>query len=217
MTPFLSRRHFGHYLGLSAAGLWVPGVFAEALTLTPKQTEGPFYPDKFPLDTDNDLIIINNSLTPSIGEVTYLSGKVTDIKGNPIRHATIEIWQCDGNGVYIHTRDSNPKEEKRDKNFQGYGKCLTGLDGNYYFRTIKPVPYTGRTPHIHFKIKHRDKELLTTQCYIKGHEQNEHDHIWKQATSQGDLVSIEFKPLANTKIGELEARFDIVLGLTPPE
>lgn len=36
-------------------------------------TEGPFYPDKMPLDTDNDLLIVNDSITPAVGEVTYVS------------------------------------------------------------------------------------------------------------------------------------------------
>ena len=144
--PNLPRRSFISTMPF----LVTPGLMAEALTLTPKQTEGPFYPDKMPLDTDNDLIIINNSLTPAVGTVAYLTGKVTDIKGNPIRNALVEIWQVDNNGIYIHSRGG--KREKLDSNFQGYGKFLTDSKGNYSFRTLKPSPYSGRTPHIHMAV-----------------------------------------------------------------
>lgn len=205
-------------LVLTAAGLYVPGAFAEALVQTPAQTEGPFYPDKLPLDTDNDLLILNNALTPAVGEVTYLSGSVLDKNGSPLRNALVEIWQCDAKGVYIHSRDSGKKQDQQDKAFQGFGRFLTGSDGRYLFRTIKPVPYTGRTPHIHVKVRRGDKQLLTTQCYIKGHEGNAKDGIWKRVTANGpDVVSVDFAPLPGSKAGELAATFDIVLGLTPEQ
>src|SRR5262249_9336937 len=162
--------------------LTAPGAFAnylDDLTKTPPQTEGPFYPNKLPLDTDNDLIIVNENMTRAIGDITHLTGKVLDAKGNPVRNALVEIWQCDAKGVYLHTNDSGPKKDIQDKNFQGFGRFLTGSTGEYYFRTIKPVPYPGRTPHIHFKIKKAERHLLTTQCYIKGHPGNEKDGIWR--------------------------------------
>jgi protocatechuate 3,4-dioxygenase beta subunit len=210
-----SRRLFlGSSLALGASAYFVRGAFAEELTRTPRQTEGPFYPNKLPLDTDNDLLIVNDSITPAVGEVTHLSGRVLDMKGNPLKNALVEIWQCDNKGVYIHTADSARKP--RDTNFQGFGRFLTASSGEYYFRTIKPVPYTGRTPHIHFKVKKGGKELLTTQCYIKGYEGNARDMIWKgiREAKARDAVTIPFEPLAGTKTGELTARFDIVLGIT---
>ena len=195
------------------------GAFAEELTRTPRQTEGPFYPNKLPLDTDNDLLIINDSTSPSIGEVTHLTGRVFDIKGNPIKNAEVEIWQCDANGVYLHTADSDGKKDQQDKHFQGFGRFLTGMKGEYYFRTIKPVPYPGRTPHIHFKIKQGQRELLVTQCYIKGHDGNPRDGIWKNIRNKKaqDSVTIDFKPIEGSRIGELAANFDIVVGMTPDE
>src|SRR6266550_3678092 len=87
----LERRHFLKRLGLTTILFTVPGAFAEELLRTPRQTEGPFYPDKLPLDTDNDLIIVNEGLTPAIGEITHLSGRVTDLKGDPIRNSLVEI------------------------------------------------------------------------------------------------------------------------------
>lgn len=216
--PFIltSRRDFFRRAGLAAAFFTVPGLYAEQLTQTPKQTEGPFYPDKLPLDTDNDLLVINDSLTPSAGEVTYLSGRILGPDGSPIRDAMVEIWQCDASGVYLHS-GSGGAVERKDKNFQGFGKFLTGEKGEYLFRTIKPVPYPGRTPHIHFAVKMKGREKWTTQCYIKGHAGNERDGIWRNIKDekQRDNITVDFAPMPGAKAGELAAKFDIIMGYTP--
>ncbi|HJZ55863.1 MAG TPA: protocatechuate 3,4-dioxygenase [Gemmataceae bacterium] len=214
-----SRRLFlASAAAAAAVPLWtVRGAFAEELTKTPPQTEGPFYPNKLPLDTDNDLLIINDNITPAVGTITHLSGKILDPKGNPVNNAVVEIWQCDGNGVYLHTNDSGPKKDQQDKNFQGFGRFVTASSGEYYFRTIKPVPYPGRTPHIHFKIKKSGKHLLTTQCYIKGFAGNDKDGIYR-AVPEGklrDSITLDFAPVKGSKIGEVSANFVIVLGATP--
>ena len=210
-----SRRRFFSGLGATAAFFAVPGAFADELTRTPKQTEGPFYPDHLPLDTDNDLLVLNDSLTPAVGEVTWLSGRILDARGEPMRNAVVEIWQCDNNGAYLHSKTGN--KEKQDTNFQGFGRFVTGSTGEYLFRTIKPVPYPGRAPHVHFKIKQSNKDLLVTQCYIKGHSGNEADGVWKNIkdVKQRDSVTIDFSPLKGSRIGELTAKFDLVLGFTP--
>lgn len=210
-----SRRLFVGSLALSAAYFTTRGLFAEELSKTAAQTEGPFYPDKLPLDTDNDLLIINDGLTPAVGTITHLTGRVLTPGGDPVKNVVVEIWQCDNNGSYLHSRSSN--KEKEDKNFQGFGRFLTGSTGEYYFRTIKPVPYPGRTPHIHFQIKKGDKELLTTQCYVKGHEGNERDFIYQSVKNEQARASItvDFAPIKESKIGEVAAKFDIVLGMTP--
>lgn len=209
----MQRRSF---LTLGSLLLATPGAFADELARTPKQTEGPFYPDKLPLDTDNDLLQLNDALTPAVGIVTYLSGRILDSRGNPVRNATVEIWQCDHNGVYIHSKDSDPKKDKQDKGFQGFGRFVTGSTGEYLFRTIKPVAYPGRTPHIHFAVKLKGKKELVTQCYIKGEPQNEKDGVMRGTPeAQRKLLLAEFKPLKGSKVGELTAGFDIVLGVTP--
>ena len=214
MNIIVPRRQFLRHAAFTAALFTTPGLFADLLQ-TPKQTEGPFYPDHLPLDTDNDLLAINENLTPAVGEVTYVSGRVLDAKGQPLRNAVVEIWQCDHNGAYLHSKTGN--KEKADKNFQGFGRFVTGSSGEYLFRTIKPVPYPGRSPHIHYKIKRGGKELLVTQLYIKGHPGNEKDGIWKnlKAGKERDSVTVEFAPLKGAKTGELAAKFDLVLGLTP--
>ncbi len=214
LTFSRNRRHFLYRLGLGAALFAVPGLLAEELTRTPPQTEGPFYPDHLPLDTDNDLIVVNEDITPAVGEITHLTGRILNAKGDPVRNALVEIWEADGNGVYFHSGD---KHAVRDPNFQGFGRFLTGSSGEYYFRTIKPVQYPGRCPHIHFKIKQTGKELLTTQCYIKGHPANEKDGVYKSIKDPKALasVNIDFAPIKESRIGEFAAKFDIVLGLTP--
>jgi protocatechuate 3,4-dioxygenase beta subunit len=210
-----NRRVFLSTLTLGAAAFTTRGLFADELVRTPRQTEGPFYPNKLPLDTDNDLLIVNDTITPAVGEVTHLCGRILDAKGEPVRNALVEIWQVDNNGAYIHTRD--PHQKDHDKNFQGFGRFLTGSTGEYYFRTIKPVPYTGRTRHIHFKIKRGSKELLTTQCYVKGEPGNERDGIYRgiRDPKAREAVTIDFSPVAGSRVGELLAKFDVVLGLTP--
>src|SRR5258707_6062624 len=130
-----SRRLFLGAVGLGAAYFTTRGLFADELSRikTPAQTEGPFYPDKLPLDTDNDLLIVNDAITPAVGDVTHLSGRILDAKGDPIRNALVEIWQVDNNACYFHSQGAG--EKKRDTNFQGFGRFMTGSTGEYYFRT----------------------------------------------------------------------------------
>jgi len=216
MNPLTPRREFLSRTALGLAFLTVPGAYAEQLIQTPRQTEGPFYPDHLPLDTDNDLLVINDSLSPAAGEVTYVSGRLLGPNGEPIRGAIIEIWQCDNSGVYLHSK-SGGTVEKKDKNFQGFGRFVTGSSGEYLFRTIKPVPYPGRTPHIHYAVKMKGRDKWTTQCYIKGHPGNEKDGIWRSMKDekQRDSVTVDFASLPGAKAGELAAKFDIVMGYTP--
>lgn len=220
-NQFFARRNFLNSLTWGAAGVigmaafYTPGTFAQQLTQTPKQTEGPFYPDKMPLDTDNDLLVINDTITPAVGVVTYVSGRILDARGEPVRGALVEIWQCDNNGAYLHSKTGN--REKADANFQGFGRFVTGSTGEYLFRTIKPVPYPGRTPHIHYAVKMKGREKFVTQCYIKGHPGNAADGVLKgiRDAKARESVIVDFAPIKTSRIGELAARFDIVLGFTP--
>ncbi|MEQ8785818.1 MAG: protocatechuate 3,4-dioxygenase [Pirellulaceae bacterium] len=213
-TRFNRRRMLGG-LAAGAAFFTTPGLFAEQLVHTPAQTEGPFYPNKLPLDTDNDLLIINDATTPAVGDVTHLTGRILDARGEPVRNALVEIWQVDNAGVYLHEGSSGG--ERRDKQFQGFGRFLTGSTGEYYFRTVKPVPYPGRTPHIHFKVKTRGGRPFTSQCYIKGHPGNPRDGILNRIADPKAKASllVDFAPIKQSRIGELAANFDIVLGFTP--
>lgn len=227
-----SRRKFLRNASYGTITLTTAGTFAynlisitaEALaenhTLTPRQTEGPFYPDKLPFDTDNNLLNINDSTIPAAGEITHLTGHILNSAGGPISNAVVEIWHVDNNGIYLHTRC--PNQDKRDRNFQGYGRTITGSSGEYSFLTIKPVPYdlgVKRTPHIHFIVRKGDKRLLTTQMYIKGHPWNERDFIFQRIPGKEarEAVLVDFETIKGSKMGELKAQFDIVIGVTPED
>ncbi|MBL8821159.1 MAG: intradiol ring-cleavage dioxygenase [Planctomycetia bacterium] len=217
MFPPVQRRHFLAGLGVAGLALFTPGVMADELTKTPKMTEGPFYPDKLPLDTDNDLIIINDQLTPAVGQITHLTGKILSANGSPLRNAVVEIWQVDNHGAYIHLGSNNGG--KRDKNFQGFGRFVTSSTGEYYFRTIKPVPYPGRTPHIHMMVKVKGQPKFCTQCFIKGEPQNDRDGVLRgiRDPKAKESVIVDFATVPGSKLNEVAARFNVVLGYTPED
>lgn len=205
---------------LSAACFTVPGAFAQLLHETARMTEGPFYPDAMPLDTDNDLLIINDAISPAVGEITHLTGRILTASGEPVRNVFVEIWQVDGRASYLHTQG---RTAQRDANFQGYGRFLSDSTGGYYFRTVKPVPYTlagtFRAPHIHFALSRGGERILTTQAHVRGHEDNVRDPLLQDIRNAEDLETVltDFAPMPGSRIGELAAHFDIVIGQTLEE
>jgi protocatechuate 3,4-dioxygenase beta subunit len=215
-----TRRQFMRGAALSAATLAAPGAFAQAVA-TAVTGDGPYYPDRLPLDTDNDLLIVNDRLTPAVGEITHLTGRLLAASGAPVRNAFVEIWQADVNGSYIHTQGRN--DGKLDANFQGYGRFLTDSEGRYYFRTIKPVPYTlqgqFRAPHIHVAVSKAGRRIMATQALVKGHPANERDLITRRIEDPAVLetLMVEYRPLPGSTLGELTANFDIRLGRTAQE
>lgn len=216
MSDRLTRRMALRGLTTGAAALFgTRGAFADELAPTPRLTEGPYYPDKLPLDTDNDLLIVNDEITPAVGEVTWLSGQVLTRAGSPLRGAHVEIWQVDGKGAYLHSGD--PAHRRFDRHFQGYGRFLTDAEGRYTFRTLKPVRYPGRAPHIHLAVNLKGKRVLTTQVLVQGAPENARDGVLNEVRDPAARASlvVPFVPLAGSRIGELTARFDVVLGFTP--
>src|SRR5438105_2561061 len=205
-----NRRRFMKQIaaaGLGGALLDTPGLFAEQLTATPEQTEGPYYPTTLPLDTDNDLVMINSSLTPAVSQITYISGRILSPAGEPVRNAYMEIWHADNTGAYIHP--SSNGYANRDLNFQGFGRFLTGSSGEYLFRTIKPGLYTGRTRHIHFKVK-AGGQTLTSQLYFLGESQNASDSVLQgiRDTTARNSVIVPFVSIEGSSVGAIAARFD---------
>ena len=207
----MTRRQWIKLAG-SAAGLSVlPGVLRAAqYLLTPPQTEGPFYPERIPLDSDNDLVQVAGRTAMAGGTISNVVGRVLDERGRAVRGALVEIWQCDANGRYHHRGDD--RDAPLDENFQGFGSFTTGADGAYRFRTIKPVHYPGRTPHIHFKIKGPDFEALTTQMYVRGEPGNERDFLFKRIRDERarESLLVAFEPDPEDS-AELLAHFDIVI------
>ena len=150
---------------------------AAGLIATPQQTEGPFYPTAFPADMDNDLVQVRGQQARAMGTVLHLEGRVLDLGGKPVDGALVEIWQCDAQGIYDHPRQSG--RDKRDSAFQGYGRLLVKADGRYSFRTLKPVAYAGRSPHIHFKVATGSGRMLTSQFYVAGDPGNDRDGVFR--------------------------------------
>lgn len=184
---FLNRRRLFSFL----AALPVVGSATTALARrTPSAAEGPFYPTgamRF-ADADNNLVRITGMVRDAGGEVMILKGRVLDSAGAPVDGARVEIWQCDMNGIYLHTGDRS--RGGYDEAFQGFGHVVTGADGAYAFRTIKPAVYPGRTPHIHVKAFAGGREL-TTQFYLADHPLNARDFLYRRmSAAQRDLVTM---------------------------
>jgi protocatechuate 3,4-dioxygenase beta subunit len=210
--PGLSRRHL--VISASAlAGLHALPAGAATLMPTPSQTTGPFYPLELPLDSDNDLVQIAGHSERAAGTVLHLGGRVLDPDRRPVRGARVEIWQCDAFGVYHHPRDPRGPA---DADFQGFGSTTAADDGAWRFRTIEPVPYPGRTPHIHFRILGPGFEPLVTQMYIAGHPLNAQDGIYQRLGERASLVTVALAAAPDLephlKSGAKRGLFDIVLG-----
>jgi protocatechuate 3,4-dioxygenase beta subunit len=195
-------------LSMTSAGL--PAWAAELLR-TPRQTRGPFYPAELPLDHDNDLVRVAGQPGLARGEISNVAGRVLDERGRPLRQARVEIWQCDANGRDRHPWDR--RDVPLDPGFQGYGQFVTGADGAYRFRTIKPVAYPGRAPHIHFAVSGPGFEPLVTQLYVAGAPENATDgllHGIRDPRARQSVI-VPFAVPDGAAGGELLARFDIVL------
>lgn len=204
------RRQFLRGAAGLAAAAAVPAWAATDL-LTPRQTAGPFYPPEVPLDDDNDLVHVRGQTAVAKGEISDLGGRLLDQEGRPLKGMRIEIWQCDANGRYRHPRD--PGRAAIDPGFQGIGHSVTDAQGRYRFLTIKPVPYPGRTPHIHVAVFPEGGEPFVTQLYVAGEPRNADDFLYRRIpVEQRRLVTAEFVP-GEVPGPALMARWDIVLGL----
>lgn len=192
-----------------------PSLLLAQRLLTPAQTLGPFYPDQLPLDRDNDLLQVEGHAELAEGIRVQLHGRVLDARGVPLEGALVEIWQVDARGIYLHSRGGD--RARRDGNFQGYGRFTTAADGRYRFRTIRPVAYPGRTPHIHFAVTLPGQPRFATQCYIRGEPRNQRDGLLNAIREPAlrELLVVPFVPVAGARQPEQVARFDIALGLTP--
>jgi protocatechuate 3,4-dioxygenase beta subunit len=171
---------------------------------TPAQTEGPFYPVELPADSDADLLV-NGALRYSQGQAAWIDGTVTDLEGRPVRGAVVEIWQCDQQGHYHHPGDGN----RADRAFQGFGRVAVDGQGGYRFRTIRPVAYGARAPHIHVKVRLAARELLTTQLYVQGDAGNARDFLWRQLRSDVERAALTVVFVTGTD--GLQARFPIIV------
>jgi len=209
------RREALRRLGLAAATIaagaarWlVPSAHAQgkALAPTPRDAEGPFYPRSFPADVDADLTRVAGRQGVARGTPLRLSGQVVSTDGKPLAGATLELWQCDVNGTYHHVGASGPQ----DDDFQGYGRAISTVDDSWAFTTIRPVPYSGRPAHLHFRISHPRSRTLTTQLYLKG--ESAERGMGGYFARERDRLEIAPVPAHGTREpGALEATYTFVL------
>tara|TARA_B100000579_G_scaffold256974_1_gene211556 strand:- start:723 stop:1337 length:615 start_codon:yes stop_codon:yes gene_type:complete len=190
--------------------LIIPGISCGSLIRTPWQGEGPFYPDKIPVDTDNDLVKNGDNSFEAGGKILILNGILLNPDSEPVNHVSIEIWQTDKNGVYMHS--GSFARDIMDKQFQGFGRTKTDRNGQFFFRTIVPTEYPGRTPHIHMKLWREEKNILTTQLYIKDHPRNNKDFLFQRMSlAEQRLNSMRLIPAKDRKMAELQTFVKIVV------
>jgi protocatechuate 3,4-dioxygenase beta subunit len=202
----MNRRRF---LRTALAGTAITALPASAAMLTPRQSAGPFYPDQPPLDDDSDLVQVAGRDDVARGQISELTGRLLDRNGRPLTGTRIEIWQCDANGRYRHSRD--PGSAPIDPAFQGIGHAVSDASGRYRFRTIRPVPYPGRTPHIHVAVYPSGTRPFVTQLYVAGEDRNADDFLYRRIpVEQRERVTAAFEADGQ---GLLHAQWDVVLGV----
>ena len=203
MSTSTQRRKLIFWMGAAAVSpLAITPALADDHPPTPRMTEGPFYPRSFPADVDADLTQVQGRASRAKGMRLEVTGRVLDRSGRPRAGSRVEIWQCDSLGQYHHVG-----EPAGDPDFQGFGAVTTDPEGRYRFRTIKPVPYPGRTPHIHFTIAEGGKRRLTSQMFIEGEPGNERDGIYRHLGRDARLVTLRLAGAGEGLAGVL----DIVL------
>lgn len=184
-------------MGAGIVGMFTAiGSFAKALLPTPREVEGPFYPVTPQDDKDFDLTRVEGREGVAEGEHIIVRGSVLDIHGQPVPHATVEIWQANAKGRYRHPRD--PNAAPLDANFQGWAIVLTDEQGEFRFKTVMPGAYPAsrtwmRPPHIHFKVTKKGYAELTTQMYFPGEALNETDLLLNEKKPSERLLMIARK------------------------
>jgi len=190
--------------------LIIPGISCGNLIRTPWQGEGPFYPDRIPEDTDNDLVKNGEYSVEAGGKILILNGILVNLDSQTVNGVSIEIWQTDNNGAYLHS--GSFARDIMDKQFQGFGLTKTDRNGRFFFRTIVPTEYPGRTPHIHMKLWRKGKNVLTTQLYIHGHPQNNKDFLFQRMSlAEQRINSMKLIPATDKNTAEFQTFVKIVL------
>ena len=211
----LQRRHF---LAGTAGTLLTPLAVAQtasaAVRVSPSQTLGPFYPrnaSERPAQTDADLLRVEGDRVLTKGIPIYLTGRVLDRRGQPLTNAAIEIWQCDANAVYHHP--AGGAETERDSNFQGYGAGRTDATGAFHFRTIKPIAYPGRTPHIHVRVQAPGASAFATQLYLADDPGNRRDFLFsRMSADEQAALTLKFEPTVAASAPHALARATQMVG-----
>jgi protocatechuate 3,4-dioxygenase beta subunit len=194
----------------------IGSIVAQERRLTPQQTLGPYYPVIRPLDQDADLTLVKGRSGRAQGHLIHVTGRVVNLKGEPVRGARIELWQANMRGRYDHPSD--PSNAPLDPNFQGYSVQLADEQGCYHFKTIKPGAYpsimnpgTMRTPHVHFDVSGKFDRLVT-QMYFPGEPLNDQDTVFRTLGANKPGAVAQLLPITKEiEPGALHLSWDIVL------
>jgi protocatechuate 3,4-dioxygenase beta subunit len=199
---------------LTASVIVSPGFTAAETPLrrTPEQILGPFYPVK-PLPATSDLTRLPGRSGRAQGQMLNVMGQVLNLSGDPVRNATVEVWQANAQGRYTHPSDQNPAP--LDPNFEGSATLTTDSEGRYRFKTIKPAAYPAgpnliRPAHIHFQVTGR-QDRLVTQVYFDGDPYNVTDPFLNNAGRKELLITKLLDPTKEFEPDSKIVRFDIVL------
>ena len=195
-TSMPGRRRFALGVGAALSALACPAL-ASSRRVVASMTEGPFYPARAwreqwsDWDADLSRVQRDGRTLEARGELLGLELQLQDVNGRIVDRAEVEIWQCDALAVYHHPSVQRIAG-RHDEAFQGFGASRSGTDGRIRFRTIKPVPYPGRTPHIHFKLRHATFGEITSQLFIAGDPGNARDFLWRSLDA-ADRAMLELK------------------------
>lgn len=201
-----SRRRALASLGALVLTPWLPAHARDReRATTPALTEGPFYPRAFPVDRDADLTRVAGHPGRAAGTPLEFSGRLVDRRGRPLAGRVIEIWHCDEYGQYHHVGEP---ASAGDSAFQGWGESPADAEGRFVFHTIKPPPYPGRTPHIHFTVRDGGRRILTSQAFFEGEGGNERDFLYRRLGRDARLVTLRLEGAGAGLRGALE----VVLG-----
>lgn len=209
MAGFAQRRRVLRWMGAAGVLPFLPAFAgAQDLRPMPASTEGPFYPRTFPADQDNDLTRVTGAAGVAAGTILDLSGRILDRRGKPLDGALIEIWQCDVHGTYHYVGDAQPPA---DPDFQGWGTDRVDAEGRYRFRTIQPVPYSGRTAHIHYTVRVGGRRVFTSQMYVEGEAGNERDFLYRALGRDAKLATMKLEDAPASSGAKLRGVLDIVV------
>lgn len=199
--------------GAGAAGLVLAAMTSAhaARVPTPAVALGPFYPPRKPADSDADLTRVQGQEGVAQGTILYVEGRVVDRDGRPLPAATLELWQANAFGRYVHPADGDASGPL-DPRFQGFGQLAADGDGRFRIKTIKPAPYSGRTPHIHFNVASGNTRL-TTQMFFADEPGNDRDGLyrWLSRDEQRASTARFVNRTGAMEAGALAVAWDIVL------
>ena len=180
------------------------------LVPTAWHTIGPFFPQTFFRDGDNDLTRLSADTAPTArGEKVIIRGRVLEQGGGPCVNAVLEAWQADAAGRFRHPAD--PDWQRADPDFLGWGRSWTDADGRFEFRSIMPGGYRDasgpRAPHVNLSLIGSGimRRLATVMYFADFADANEADPVLRAVpTAQRPLLIAQ-------RDGEGAYRFDLLL------